>query len=179
MKHLTVGFTLVVILLAVLVIAVPPSFASDTEVPFSTIVLQYNPNDGMYFTVPLGPGLDPLLHPTSPPFPPSLLFFNTTIPIGITTTFSAEFNLAGQLSTFGPFTDFCRPDSGGCVEGYGFDGPVSYKVLNGTLKVTENGLSETYDFRYVSPTPESPTMALMGIGFLIMFWRMKLWRSWQ
>jgi hypothetical protein len=47
------------------------------------------------------------------------------------------------------------------------------------LKVTENGISQTDDFRFESFTPEPPTAVLMGIGFLIMFWRMKLWRSWQ
>jgi len=54
---------------------------------------------------------------------------------------------------------------------------VSYKVLNGTLKVTENGVSQTDDFRYVSLAPEPPGAVLMGIGSVIMFWRMKLWRS--
>jgi hypothetical protein len=155
-------------------IAVPPSFASDTDVPFSTVAFQ---NDG-FVSVPLGPGLDPLLNPVFP-FPPFTLVFDSTIPIGITTTLTAEFTLAGQQFTLGPVTNLCPPSSGGCGETYGFNVPVSHKVLNGTLKVTENGISQTDDFRFESFTPEPPTAVLMGIGFLIMFWRMKLWRSWQ
>jgi len=144
-------------LVIVLMIAVP-SFADS--ISFSTVALQ---NNGTV-SVALGPGLDPLLTAT-----PVLTFLTSFGPIG-TATFSSTLDLAGQHFTFGPFTDLCV-DPTGCGEVFGWAVPVSYHLISGTLTVTLNGVTETYDFRYQSPVPEPTTMALIGTGMMAIVWR--------
>ena len=145
-------------LLAVLMIAVLPSFADS--ITFSTFAFQ---NEG---SVPLGPGLNPLLNPTSP----NVLFFGTRIgPIG-NYVFSATLNLPGFQRMTGPITAVCH-DVTFCIEGSGGSVPNFYKPTPGTLSVTLNGVTETYNFRYQTPVPEPTTLALFGTGLMTVLWR--------
>jgi hypothetical protein len=144
---------------AVLLFAVLPLFADS--VTFSTAAFPSG--------VPLGPGLDPLL--IASPIDPSLhvLGFATSFgPIG-TAVFSATLNLPGLQHTLGPFMDQCSDTT--CIEVYGFQVPITYKVVPGTLSVTLNGVTETYDFRYQSPVPEPTSFLFLGTGLAGIAWR--------
>src|SRR5258706_15763434 len=102
-------------LVVALMIGTLPSFADS--ITFSTAALQ--DNGGV--SVPLGPGLDPLLAPGSLGL--NLTFITFGAPIG-PVIFSSELTLPNQQLTFGPFSFVCQdPDRCGIVFGWAM--PIS------------------------------------------------------
>jgi hypothetical protein len=69
----------------------------------------------------------------------------------------------GSQYTLDPITIQC---SATCGLGYGFLVPMSYKMVRGTLSLTLNGVTETYDFRYQSAVPEPGGALLLGTGLV-------------
>lgn len=149
---------LVLVIAVVVLMGTLPSFADS----FSTVALQ---NNG-FVSVTLGPGLDPLLNPTTSPS--QLSFITSFGPIGAV-TFSSTLDIAGQQFTFGPISLTCTNPSG-CGELFGWTLPLSSRPINGILTVNLNGVTQTYDFRYQTPVPEPSTMLLTGSGLMTVSW---------
>ena len=136
-------------------------FADSTT--FSTVVFQ----DQGYQSVPLGPGLDPFVGPTFLQSPQVLVFGTHFSQMG-TVAYSAVLNLAGLQLRNEPYTDECP---GNCEFLFSFELPPIYNVTPGSLSVTLNGDTATYDFRYQSPVPEATTLVLLGTGLMAGLWR--------
>ena len=148
--------------LVILLFAALPAFADSIAV--STFALQENP----IRLEALGPGLDPVLAPTPIYGGTRGLVFDTSLsPIGFV-VFSSTINLMGMQYTLDPITIQC---SATCGVGYGFVVPGSYKMVQGTLSLTLNGVTETYDFRYRSAVPEPGGILLLGTGLVGIGWR--------
>ncbi|MBV8812721.1 MAG: hypothetical protein JO033_28960 [Acidobacteriaceae bacterium] len=115
-------------------------------------------------TVQLGPGLNPLIGPSTPP---DFLTFETDLPTG-PNSFLFTLDIAGFHLTNPPDTFDC-PSSIPCSVVYGFRMPLLYHVAPGTLNADINGISESYDFRYQTPAPEPSSLAMFivcGMAFL-------------
>jgi len=141
----------------VLLFAVLPACADSVVV--NTFALQANP----IRLEALGPGLDPILAPVVIHGGQRGLVFDTSLgPIG-SVVFSSTINLMGSQYTLDPITIQC---SATCGVGYGFSVPMSYKMVRGTLSLTLNGVTETYDFRYQSAVPEPDGILLLGTGLV-------------
>jgi hypothetical protein len=126
-------------LVIVVMFAALPAFSDSINL--STFALQ---NVG-FVSVPLGPGLDPLLNATTPPR--YLSFITYFDPVGAV-VFSSTLSLAGQQFTLQPLSFTCAsPNAIRCGVGYGWEVPLSYKAINGTLTINLNGLTENYAFK--------------------------------
>jgi hypothetical protein len=89
------------------------------------------------------------------------LVFDTSIgPIG-SVVFSSTVSVLGSQFTLDPITMQCFAT---CGVRYGFLVPMSHKVVRGTLSLTLNGVTETYDFRYQSAVPEPASLLLLCTG---------------
>jgi hypothetical protein len=150
-----------ILLVTVLLVAVLPSFADSTT--FSIVAYQ---NGGLQ-SVPLGPGLDPLIGPTFLWVPQDLVFGVDFTGAG-TEVLSAVLDLAGLHLTYGPYTFVCVGQCGAFSD---FELPPIYDVTDGTSSVTLNGVTAAYDFRYQSPAPEPTTLVLLGSGLMAGLWR--------
>jgi hypothetical protein len=144
------------ILLPIFLLASLSSYASS--VSFNTVALQ----DNGFVSIPLGTGLDPLLVTAARNGHQSLSFITYMGPIG-SVVFSSTLSLSGSQLSFGPF-DFTCQNTNQCGVIFGFQVPPSYHATAGTLSVTINGVTNTYNLQYQTPVPEPTTLALMGIG---------------
>ena len=148
--------------LIILLFAALPACADS--ITFHSFALQENP---IRFE-PLGTDLDPLLAPVVIHGGQRGLVFDTSMgPIGAV-VFSSTISLLGAQYTLGPISIRC---SATCGVGYGFLLPISYKMVRGTLSLTLNGVTETYDFRYQSPAPEPGGFLLLATGLAGVAWR--------
>jgi PEP-CTERM motif len=150
-----------VFLALLLLITTLSAFADDVR--FDTYALQ----NGGGTSVPLGPGLDPLL--LSDPWDSStvVLAFVTYYGPVMNVTHSYSLDLPSLHLTQGPWTDSCN-DSGGCEFGLLtlWWVPRAYQETPGEYSVTANGSTDTYAFRYVSTVPEPDTLIMWGSGLV-------------
>jgi hypothetical protein len=151
--------------LVILLFAALPACADSITV--NTFALQANP----IRLEALGPGLNPVLAPMVIYGEGRGLVFDTSLgPIG-SVVFSSTISLLGVHYTLAPITIQC---SATCGVGYGFLVPVSYKMVRGTLSLTLNGVTETYDFRYQSAVPEPGEILLLATGLIGIAWKVRL-----
>ena len=151
-----------VAVLVLLLFVVLPACADSIVV--NTFALQQNP----IRLEALGPGLNPVLAPMVIQGGQRGLVFDTSLgPIG-SVVFSSTISLLGMRYTLSPITIDC---SATCGVGYGFLVPMSYKMVRGTLSLTLNGVTETYDFRYQSAVPEPSAVLLLGTGLGGIGWK--------
>jgi hypothetical protein len=142
------------ILLPIFLLASLSSYASS--VSFNTVALQ----DNGFVSIPLGTGLDPLLVTGVGNGHQSLSFITYMGPIGAV-VFSSTLSLPGSQLSFGPFDLTCQNQ---CGVIFGFQVPPSYHATAGSLAVTINGVTNTYNFQYQTAVPEPATLTLTGIG---------------
>lgn len=156
--------------LLVALLLVTPLFAGDFQITFQTTAFQ---NDG-HSVVVLEPGSDPLLTPE----------FGKLNYLGFGTSFSPQGELQDSWSAFievPKFNSLKNWDHYQCLNTtceivFSWQVPTAYDITQGELLVTLDGFHKTYDFRYQDPVPEPSSLALVGLGG-IMLWRKSL--SWK
>ena len=153
-------FALVVTLLFVTL----PAFADS--ITFTTFADRGNGD-----FVPLGPGLNPLLIAFDAGGGIYTLSFESDSgPLG-TAMLLSTLTLPGFQSTRGPFTFQCN--AAACSVIFGFIVPKSDTITQGVLSVTLNGVTEIYNFHYMTslyPAPEATSLLLLGTGLVGIGW---------
>ena len=155
-------------LLAVLLFAVSPTFADSINI----MVIDLTPHG--QFNIQLNANSNPLI----PDYGSrgELLWGATFLPAADGTyDFSLALSLAGNIVDTFESSDQCPlPQPAFCGEFVKFDPlPFFPNPVDGTLKVSVNGVSEKGNFRFVSvsPVPEPTSILLLGTGLAGIGWR--------